>query len=68
MKPLRLAATAGQAYPTTIGALFLLAARFDRQFWKYQGHPKALSALLLEAGRRRRSVAVALQSRDGRNR
>jgi len=28
----------------------VLAARFDRSFWKYRDHDKAYSAILLDAG------------------
>lgn len=48
----RAAATAfvcGQTYFGDAHVLFVLAARFDRAFWKYRNHRKALAALLMDA-------------------
>jgi putative peptide maturation dehydrogenase len=39
----------GQSYFADAHALVLLAARFDRAFWKYRNHQKALAALLMDA-------------------
>ncbi len=40
----------GQTYFADAHVLVALAARFDRAFWKYRNHPKALAALLMDAG------------------
>jgi putative peptide maturation dehydrogenase len=48
----REAATAfvcGQSYFGEAQVLFVLAARFNRAFWKYRNHRKALAALLMDA-------------------
>jgi putative peptide maturation dehydrogenase len=48
----RAAATAfvcGQTYFGDAHVLLVLAARFDRAFWKYRNHRKALAALLMDA-------------------
>ncbi len=42
--------TAGQSYFQTAHVLVVLAARFYRNFWKYQVHKKAYRVLLLDAG------------------
>lgn len=42
--------TAGQTFFHTAGALFIMAARFERNFWKYRNHLKAYRVLLLDAG------------------
>jgi putative peptide maturation dehydrogenase len=39
----------GQTYFADAHVLVLLAARFERAFWKYRDHPKALAALLMDA-------------------
>jgi putative peptide maturation dehydrogenase len=39
----------GQTYFADAHVLVCLAARFDRAFWKYRNHPKALAALLMDA-------------------
>jgi putative peptide maturation dehydrogenase len=39
----------GQSYFADAHALVVLAARFDRAFWKYRNHQKALAALLMDA-------------------
>lgn len=39
----------GQTYFGDAHAVVLLAARFERAFWKYRNHPKALTALLMDA-------------------
>src|SRR5207253_7919197 len=39
----------GQTYFAGAHVLFVLAARFDRAFWKYRNHPKALAALMMDA-------------------
>jgi putative peptide maturation dehydrogenase len=39
----------GQTYFAGAHAMFVLAARFDRAFWKYRNHPKALGALMMDA-------------------
>jgi putative peptide maturation dehydrogenase len=39
----------GQTYFADAQALVVLAARFERAFWKYRNHPKALAALLMDA-------------------
>jgi putative peptide maturation dehydrogenase len=48
----RAAATAsvcGQTYLGDAHVLLVLAARFDRAFWKYRNHRKALTALVMDA-------------------
>ena len=48
----RAAATAfvcGQTYFGDAHVLVVLAARFDRAFWKYRNHRKALTALVMDA-------------------
>jgi SagB-type dehydrogenase family enzyme len=40
----------GQVFPETSSVLFILTARFYRNFWKYRNHPRAYSVLLLDAG------------------
>jgi putative peptide maturation dehydrogenase len=42
--------TAGQTYFRSAQALFLMTARFRRNFWKYQRHKKAYKVLLMDAG------------------
>ena len=39
----------GQTYFADAHVLVALAARFNRAFWKYRNHPKALAALLMDA-------------------
>src|SRR5438477_8882817 len=39
----------GQTYFADAHVLFVLAARFERAFWKYRNHPKAFGALLMDA-------------------
>ena len=39
----------GQTYFGDANVLLVLAARFDRAFWKYQNHRKALTALMMDA-------------------
>lgn len=39
----------GQTYFADAQALVILAPRFERAFWKYRNHPKALAALLMDA-------------------
>jgi putative peptide maturation dehydrogenase len=39
----------GQTYFGDAHVLIVLAARFDRAFWKYRNHRKALAALLMDA-------------------
>ncbi len=40
----------GQWYFSSAQVTFVMAARFDRSFWKYRDHDKAYSAILLDAG------------------
>lgn len=40
----------GQWYFASAQVLFVMAARFDRSFWKYRDHDKAYTAILLDAG------------------
>ena len=40
----------GQWYFASAPVLFVMAARFDRSFWKYRDHDKAYAAILLDAG------------------
>jgi len=42
--------TAGQSFARDAPVLFVLTARFQRNFWKYRKHEKAYRALLLDAG------------------
>jgi putative peptide maturation dehydrogenase len=39
----------GQTYFADAHALVVLAVRFDRAFWKYRNHQKALAAVLMDA-------------------
>jgi putative peptide maturation dehydrogenase len=39
----------GQRYFSSAHVLFLMTARFYRSFWKYRRHPRAYSALLMDA-------------------
>jgi SagB-type dehydrogenase family enzyme len=41
--------TAGQSYPRWAGALFIMTARFYRNFWKYRKHQKTYSVLFMDA-------------------
>lgn len=41
---------AGQGFFADAPVHIVLAARFERTFWKYRNHPKAYRAILLEAG------------------
>jgi putative peptide maturation dehydrogenase len=41
--------TAGQTYFASAAAVFVLAARFARSFWKYRRHPTAYATLLYDA-------------------
>ncbi|MEM7587806.1 MAG: SagB family peptide dehydrogenase [Acidobacteriota bacterium] len=41
--------TAGQRYTRNAGVLFLMTARFFRNFWKYRRHDKAYSVLQMDA-------------------
>jgi len=41
--------TAGQSYPRSVQALFVMTSRFYRNFWKYRKHQKAYSVLLMDA-------------------
>ena len=40
----------GQWYFASAPVLFVMAARFDRSFWKYRDHDKAYGAILIDAG------------------
>lgn len=42
--------TGGQAYFRDASLLVVLAARFERSFWKYRGHEKAYAVILMDAG------------------
>jgi putative peptide maturation dehydrogenase len=42
--------TCGQTYFAAAGVLIVLAARFNRSFWKYRKHLRAYGVLLLDAG------------------
>ena len=41
---------AGQAWFADAPVLILMAARFQRNYWKYRGHPKAWKVIQLDAG------------------
>ncbi len=41
--------TAGQDYARRAGALFIMASRFYRNFWKYRRHAKSYKVLLMDA-------------------
>jgi putative peptide maturation dehydrogenase len=41
--------TAGQSYPRNAHAIFVLTARFHRNFWKYRDHLKAYNVLFMDA-------------------
>ena len=40
----------GQSYFASAAAMFVLTARFHRNFWKYRKHQKAYSVVLMDAG------------------
>jgi len=40
--------SAGQQYPKTAGAVFILTSRFYRNFWKYRKHPRAYPVLYMD--------------------
>lgn len=42
--------TAGQAWFREAALVVVIAARFERSFWKYERHDKAYPAILLDAG------------------
>src|SRR5262249_16049265 len=42
--------TAGQSYFATAHVLFILAARFYRNFWKYRKAPRSFRVIQLDAG------------------
>jgi len=42
--------TCGQAYFRDASLAVVLAARFERSFWKYRGHEKAYAVTLMDAG------------------
>lgn len=42
--------TCGQLYFRDASVLVVLAARFDRSFWKYRRHEKAYAVILMDAG------------------
>ena len=42
--------TCGQAYFRAASLAVVLAARFERSFWKYRGHEKAYAVTLMDAG------------------
>jgi putative peptide maturation dehydrogenase len=48
-RDLALRFTANQIYFRSAQALFLMVARFDRNFWKYQRHRKAYKVVLMDA-------------------
>lgn len=39
-----------QSYPRWSQALFVMTARFYRNYWKYRKHPKTYSVILMDAG------------------
>lgn len=41
--------TAGQSYPSSAHALFIMTTRFYRSFWKYRRHARAYGVLLMDA-------------------
>jgi putative peptide maturation dehydrogenase len=49
-RALALAFTCGQGYFREASVLVVLAARFERSFWKYRGHEKAYGVTLMDAG------------------
>ncbi|MBA8887377.1 putative peptide maturation dehydrogenase [Dokdonella fugitiva] len=50
---------AGQKYLSGAHALVVIAARFQRTFWKYRNHAKAYRVLLLEAGHVSQNIYLA---------
>jgi putative peptide maturation dehydrogenase len=40
---------AGQTYFSSAHVLFVMTARFGRNYWKYRGHPRAYGVLLMDA-------------------
>ena len=54
----------GQWYFATAPVLFVMAARFDRSFWKYRDHDKAYTAILLDAGHLSQTFYLVCQSSD----
>ncbi len=51
--------TAGQAYTADAGVIFLMTARFFRNFWKYRRHDKAYSVLLMDAAHLSQTLYLA---------
>jgi putative peptide maturation dehydrogenase len=49
MAELAVRLTAGQTYFAGAHALFVLTARFGRNFWKYHRHPRAYRVVLMDA-------------------
>ncbi len=49
-RDLAVAFTCGQGYFGDAGLLVVLAARFERSFWKYRRHEKAYAVTLMDAG------------------
>lgn len=49
-RDLAVAFACGQGYFRDAGLLVVLAARFERSFWKYRGHEKAYAVTLMDAG------------------
>ena len=41
--------TVGQSFPRSAQALFVMTARFYRNFWKYRNHPRTYAVLLMDA-------------------
>jgi SagB-type dehydrogenase family enzyme len=41
--------TAGQSYPRSVQALFVMTSRFYRNFWKYRNHQETYGVLLMDA-------------------
>jgi len=52
-------AVAGQDYFADAPVLLVIAARFERSFWKYRNHPKIYRAILLEAGHASQNLYLA---------
>jgi putative peptide maturation dehydrogenase len=59
LAPLALELVAGQAWFANAPVLVLMAARFQRNFWKYRGHAKAWRVIQLDAGHLSQNLYLA---------
>jgi putative peptide maturation dehydrogenase len=54
--------TAGQSYFATAHVLFILTARFHRNFWKYRKAPRSFRVIQLDAGHLSQTMALVCTS------